>query len=61
MSPDNRWVRSANVRPDGRQLQLVELAPLVDGYDRCLVTLEDGTGGRREGPIVMQSWIAPAP
>lgn len=58
-SADGRWVRGANVRPDGRQLQLVDVTAPVAGYDRCLVTLEDKPDGRREGPVVMQSQVAP--
>jgi len=60
-SPDGRWVRGANVRPDGRRLQLVDVATPVAGFDRCLVTLEGAPDGRREGPVVMQSLVAPAP
>ena len=61
VSPDGRWVRGANVRPDGRRLQLVDVVAQVEGFDRCVVTLEDKPDGRREGPVVMQSRIAPAP
>jgi len=58
---DGRWVRGANVRPDGRRLQLVDVAAPVEGFDRCLVTLEDKLDGRREGPVVMRSVVAPTP
>lgn len=58
---DGRWVRGANVQPDGRKLQLASVTAQVEGFDRCVVTLESTLDGRREGPVVMQSQVAPAP
>ena len=59
ISPDGKWVRGTSFRPDGRELQLVAVGQELAGYDRCAVTLEGGWNGKREGPIVMQSRIAP--
>ena len=59
ISPDGKWVRGTTFRPDGRDLQLVAVGQELAGFDRCAVTVEAGASGKREGPIVMQSRIAP--
>lgn len=59
ISPDGRWVRGTSFRPDGRELQRVAVGLDLAGSDRCAVTIEGSESGRREGPIVMQSRIAP--
>lgn len=56
---DGKWVRGANFVPDGRAVQAVSLDVPVEGYERCALTLETRTEGKREGPLVMQSRIAP--
>ena len=60
VSADNTWVRGANFRPDGGDLQSVDITPAIAGFDRCAVTIEDSAWGRRAGPIVMESRIVPA-
>ncbi|HEY8656970.1 MAG TPA: anti-sigma factor [Candidatus Limnocylindria bacterium] len=56
---DGKWVRGANFAPNGRVVQAVELDVPVDGFDRCALTLETQREGKREGPLVMQSRLAP--
>jgi hypothetical protein len=56
---DGHWTRGANFRPDGRAVQSVDLAVPVDAFAQCAVTLEMSTEGKRAGPVVMQSRIAP--
>jgi hypothetical protein len=56
---DGHWTRGANFRPDGRSVQSVDLAVPVDAFAQCAVTLEMSTEGKRAGPVVMQSRIAP--
>lgn len=56
---DGKWVRGANFTPNGRVVQAVDLDVPVDGFDRCALTLETRSEGKREGPVVMQSRIAP--
>lgn len=56
---DGHWVRGANVTPDGQPVQSVDLSIPVDTYAQCAVTLELSTEGKRSGPLVMQSRIAP--
>jgi hypothetical protein len=59
VSADNTWVRGANFRPDGSDLQAVDITPAIAGFDRCAVTVENSAWGRRAGPIVMESRIVP--
>ncbi len=59
ISPDGKWIRGTSFRPDGRELQPVTLGQDLAGYERCAVTIESGAAAKREGPIVMQSRIAP--
>jgi hypothetical protein len=59
VSSDNTWVRGANFRPDGKDVQAVDINAAIAGFDRCAVTVEDSAWGRRAGPVVMESRIAP--
>jgi hypothetical protein len=60
VSSDNTWVRGANFRPDGKDVQAVDISAAIAGFDRCAVTIEDSAWGRRAGPVVMESRIVPA-
>jgi hypothetical protein len=57
VSADNTWVRGANFRPDGKDVQAVDISAAIAGFDRCAVTIEDSAWGRRAGPVVMESRI----
>lgn len=59
ISPDGKWVRGTSFRPDGERIQMVPVGQELAGFERCAVTVEAGASGKREGPIVMQSRIAP--
>lgn len=59
VSSDNTWVRGANFRPDGKDVQAVDITAAITGFDRCAVTIEDSAWGRRAGPVVMESRIVP--
>lgn len=59
VSADNTWVRGATFRPDGRDVQAVDVTAPIAGFDRCAVTVEESAWGRRAGPIVMESRIVP--
>ncbi|MDP9320244.1 MAG: anti-sigma factor [Chloroflexota bacterium] len=56
---DGHWVRGANFRPDGHAIQSVDLTVPVDRFAQCAVTIEMQSEGKRSGPLVMQSRIAP--
>jgi hypothetical protein len=56
---DGHWVRGANFRPDGNAVQSVDLTVPVDAFFQCAVTIEMSAEGKRTGPVVMQSRIAP--
>ena len=56
---DGHWVRGANFRPDGNAVQSVDLTAPVEAFFQCAVTIEMSTEGKRSGPLVMQSRIAP--
>ena len=56
---DGHWVRGANFTPDGQAIQSVDLTIPVDSFAQCAVTIEMATEGKRAGPLVMQSRIAP--
>ncbi len=61
VSPDGaRWARAATFRPDGHDLQAVDIDEAVGGYGSCRVTVETAVGGPPAGPVVMQSRIAPS-
>ena len=59
VSSDNTWVRGANFQPDGKDVQAVDVTAAIAGFDRCAVTIENSAWGRRAGPVVMESRIAP--
>lgn len=56
---DGHWVRGASFTPDGQTVQSVDLTVPVDAFAQCAVTLEMAAAGKRAGPLVMQSRIAP--
>jgi hypothetical protein len=56
---DGHWVRGANFRPDGQTIQSVDLTVPVENFAQCAVTIEMQSEGKRSGPLVMQSRIAP--
>ena len=56
---DGKWVRGANFTPNGRVVQAVDLGVPIAGFDRCALTLETRVEGKPQGPVVMQSRIAP--
>ena len=56
---DGHWVRGANFAPDGHGIQSVDLTVPVDNFAQCAVTIEMQSEGKRSGPLVMQSRIAP--
>ncbi|MBI2773391.1 MAG: hypothetical protein HYX56_02720 [Chloroflexi bacterium] len=60
ISADGGWARGASFRPDGADLPIVAVGLDIAGFDRCVVTVETSTSGKRQGPIVMQSRLAPA-
>lgn len=59
VSADNTWVRGATFRPDGSDIQAVDVTAAIAGFDRCAVTIEESAWGRRAGPVVMESRILP--
>lgn len=56
---DGHWVRGANFRPGGRGVQSVDLTIPLESFAQCAVTLEMSTEGKKAGPVIMQSRIAP--
>ena len=56
---DGHWVRAASFQPDGQPVQSVDLTVPVDVFAQCAVTIEMASEGKRSGPLVMQSQIAP--
>lgn len=61
VSPDSTWARAATFRPNGQDIQIVQISMEVAGFDRCAVTLEDSSWGAPRGSVVMESRIAPPP
>jgi hypothetical protein len=59
IAPDGKWVRGTNFRPGEERIQTVQVGQDLGGFERCAVTVETTASGKREGPIVMQSRIAP--
>jgi hypothetical protein len=57
VSADNTWVRGATFRPDGKDVQAVDVTAAIAGFDRCAVTIEESAWGRRSGPVIMESRI----
>ncbi len=56
---EGHWTRAANFTPSGDHVQAVVLDESLSGYTQCALTVETATEGRRSGPLVMQSRIAP--
>lgn len=56
---EGRWVRAASFTPNGRVTQAVVLDTNVDAFYQCALTIETSREGKRAGPLVMQSRIAP--
>ena len=56
---DGHWLRAANFRPNGETAQAVILDAPVGGYAQCALTVETQREGKRSGPVVMRSRIAP--
>ncbi|HEV2012040.1 MAG TPA: anti-sigma factor [Candidatus Limnocylindria bacterium] len=56
---DGHWVRGANFSASGHAIQGVDLTVPVDSFAQCAVTIEMQAEGKRSGPLVMQSRIAP--
>lgn len=56
---DGHWVRGANFTPNGDAIQNVDLTVPVASFSQCAVTIEMSAEGKRAGPLVMQSRIAP--
>jgi hypothetical protein len=59
VSADSTWVRGATFRPDGKDVQAVDVTAAIAGFERCAVTIESSAWGRRAGPVVMESRIVP--
>jgi len=57
---DGHWVRSANFTPNGDEAQTIVLDAPVTGFTQCALTVELQREGKRAGPLVMQSRIAPS-
>jgi hypothetical protein len=57
---DGHWVRAASFVPTGLQAQAVILDAPIEGFAQCALTLETAREGKRGGPLVMQSRLAPA-
>ncbi len=55
ISPDGKWTRAANFRPDGNELQTVTLAVSASELDWCAVTIETSAEGKHAGPVIMES------
>jgi len=56
---DGHWVRAANFTPNSEVTQAVILDAPVTGFTQCALTVETQREGKRSGPVVMQSRIAP--
>jgi Anti-sigma-K factor rskA/Putative zinc-finger len=56
---NGHWLRAANFTPNGDVAQAVVLDTPVEGFAQCALTVEAQREGKRAGPIVMQSRIAP--
>lgn len=59
ISPDGGWTRGTNFYSDGKKYQMVDVGRELSGFEHCAVTVEASETGKRQGPIVMQSRIAP--
>ncbi len=58
---NGHWQRAANFTPSGDVAQAVILDAPVQGFTQCALTVEAQREGKRAGPLVMQSRIAPPP
>ncbi|HYR92824.1 MAG TPA: anti-sigma factor [Methylomirabilota bacterium] len=56
---NGHWQRAANFAPNGDTGQAVILDVPIEGFAQCAVTVEAQREGKRTGPLVMQSRIAP--
>lgn len=56
---NGHWQRAANFTPNGETAQAVILDTPVEGFAQCALTVETQREGKRVGPLVMQSRIAP--
>jgi len=56
---NGHWQRAANFTPNGEVAQAVILDAPVQGFTQCALTVETQREGKRAGPLVMQSRIAP--
>jgi hypothetical protein len=56
---NGHWQRAANFAPNGDTAQAVILDVPIEGFAQCAVTVEAQREGKRTGPLVMQSRIAP--
>jgi anti-sigma factor RsiW len=56
---NGHWQRAANFTPNGEIAQAVILDAPVQGFTQCALTIETQREGKRAGPLVMQSRIAP--
>jgi anti-sigma factor RsiW len=56
---NGHWQRAANFTPNGEVAQAVILDSPVEGFAQCALTVEAQREGKRAGPVVMQSRIAP--
>jgi hypothetical protein len=59
IEPDGGWTRGSNFHSDGQKYQLIDVGRELAGFEHCAVTVEASETGKRQGPIVMQSRIAP--
>lgn len=59
IAPDGGWTRGSNFHSDGQKYQLIDVGRELSGFEHCAVTVEASETGKRQGPIVMQSRIAP--
>ncbi len=56
---NGHWLRAANFTPNGETAQAVILDTPVEGMAQCALAVETQREGKRAGPLVMQSRIAP--
>ena len=52
-------IRAASFMPNDQVTQAVMLDTNVDAFYQCALTIEASREGKRAGPLVMQSRIAP--
>jgi len=59
IAPGGGWWRGSSFESDGNKYQLTDVGRELSGFEHCAVTIEGSASGKRQGPIVMQSRIAP--